>query len=441
MYYKYFEVFMHGRDPIIVTGRTRAEVGRDFKKIYGPDKVDEVKPLSVRGAEARLGLDFKQIVKSNTMVNTPSGKEPRINEQMETKDYAFYEVSFVGTDETDIIIGSSLESVQADMEELYGDNLLSVEAIQPEELAPAPDEDEPKRQHANNISILTGRNPFSESLEEKKGPCWSGYKKVPGKKDYEDGSCVKEDEELEEVSSVATTAPKNPQAKSTMFSKAKSKISARRASNTIDRKNDGRMGMQTEETLDEVSIEKATRAYAARKSQAQAAAHRDSKDYAKKQMAKARKTKAYIDKRESVNEVSIERAKAVRDRGFDRMAKAAFKTGDMEDGHKAAKAAGLATKTIQKNKNKAKTGRYEAYGVSITSDMSIEEQSALIKMLPSTMQIEAMEALGLEEKRGLWDNIHAKRKRIKNGSGERMRKPGSKGAPTAQDFKDSQTKK
>ena len=32
---------------------------------------------------------------------------------------------------------------------------------------------------------------------------------------------------------------------------------------------------------------------------------------------------------------------------------------------------------------------------------------------------------------GLWANIHAKRKRIKAGSGEKMRKPGSKGAPTA----------
>lgn len=40
-----------------------------------------------------------------------------------------------------------------------------------------------------------------------------------------------------------------------------------------------------------------------------------------------------------------------------------------------------------------------------------------------------------EGKRGLWDNIHAKRERIKNGSGERMRKPGEKGAPTAADFK------
>ena len=40
-----------------------------------------------------------------------------------------------------------------------------------------------------------------------------------------------------------------------------------------------------------------------------------------------------------------------------------------------------------------------------------------------------------EEKNGLWANIHAKRKRIKAGSGEKMRKPGSKGAPTDADFK------
>ena len=40
-----------------------------------------------------------------------------------------------------------------------------------------------------------------------------------------------------------------------------------------------------------------------------------------------------------------------------------------------------------------------------------------------------------EGERGLWDNIHSKRKRIKAGSGERMRKPGSKGAPTADALK------
>ena len=40
-------------------------------------------------------------------------------------------------------------------------------------------------------------------------------------------------------------------------------------------------------------------------------------------------------------------------------------------------------------------------------------------------------------KKGLYANINAKRDRIKAGSGEKMRKPGSKGAPTAEAFKDS----
>ena len=41
-------------------------------------------------------------------------------------------------------------------------------------------------------------------------------------------------------------------------------------------------------------------------------------------------------------------------------------------------------------------------------------------------------------KRGLWTNIHAKRARIKAGSGERMRKKGAKGAPTDEQIKNSQ---
>jgi len=40
-------------------------------------------------------------------------------------------------------------------------------------------------------------------------------------------------------------------------------------------------------------------------------------------------------------------------------------------------------------------------------------------------------------KPGLYAHINAKRKRIAEGSGEKMRKVGSKGAPTAQDFKDA----
>ena len=37
--------------------------------------------------------------------------------------------------------------------------------------------------------------------------------------------------------------------------------------------------------------------------------------------------------------------------------------------------------------------------------------------------------------KGLYANIHAKRKRIAAGSGEKMRKVGSKGAPTSKNFK------
>ena len=58
------------------------------------------------------------------------------------------------------------------------------------------------------------------------------------------------------------------------------------------------------------------------------------------------------------------------------------------------------------------------------------------KSYPVKIQKEETE---LEEgKQGLWANIHAKRERIKRGSGEKMRKPGSKGAPTDKALKDSQ---
>ena len=41
----------------------------------------------------------------------------------------------------------------------------------------------------------------------------------------------------------------------------------------------------------------------------------------------------------------------------------------------------------------------------------------------------------MTKKKGLYANINAKKKRIKAGSGEKMRKVGSKGAPTAAAFK------
>jgi len=45
--------------------------------------------------------------------------------------------------------------------------------------------------------------------------------------------------------------------------------------------------------------------------------------------------------------------------------------------------------------------------------------------------------LTMAAKKGLYANINAKRERIAAGSGEKMRKVGAKGAPTAKDFKES----
>jgi len=43
--------------------------------------------------------------------------------------------------------------------------------------------------------------------------------------------------------------------------------------------------------------------------------------------------------------------------------------------------------------------------------------------------------MGVQMKPGLYANIHKKRERIRKGSGEKMRKPGSKGAPTNSAFR------
>jgi hypothetical protein len=48
-----------------------------------------------------------------------------------------------------------------------------------------------------------------------------------------------------------------------------------------------------------------------------------------------------------------------------------------------------------------------------------------------------MEVLIMATKPGLYANIHAKRERMAAGSGEKMRKPGAAGAPTAKAFKES----
>ena len=55
-----------------------------------------------------------------------------------------------------------------------------------------------------------------------------------------------------------------------------------------------------------------------------------------------------------------------------------------------------------------------------------------------TVQVAQGGLMRLHAKDGLWANIHAKRKRIEGGSGETMRSPGSKGAPTDKALRESQ---
>ena len=72
-----------------------------------------------------------------------------------------------------------------------------------------------------------------------------------------------------------------------------------------------------------------------------------------------------------------------------------------------------------------------------------EKQKTLPKPIQEAIlrkQGEKSEAAETEAKRGLWENIHRKRQRIKDGSGEKMRKKGDKGAPTEKQIKQAQKK-
>ena len=69
--------------------------------------------------------------------------------------------------------------------------------------------------------------------------------------------------------------------------------------------------------------------------------------------------------------------------------------------------------------------------------ISAEDQKRKGHLMALGYSEQAVDAVLFGEKKGLWANIHAKRKRIKEGSGERMRSPGEKGAPSAKDLKDA----
>ena len=67
------------------------------------------------------------------------------------------------------------------------------------------------------------------------------------------------------------------------------------------------------------------------------------------------------------------------------------------------------------------------------------DKEARKKPMPQSVHTKKYHAMyGEDVNESLWANIHAKRKRIKAGSGERMRKPGEKGAPTQAGLKSAQ---
>ena len=49
----------------------------------------------------------------------------------------------------------------------------------------------------------------------------------------------------------------------------------------------------------------------------------------------------------------------------------------------------------------------------------------------------AVKKTGTKKKKGLYENIHARRKQVKAGTVSRMRRKGETGAPTEKNFKDA----
>jgi hypothetical protein len=89
----------------------------------------------------------------------------------------------------------------------------------------------------------------------------------------------------------------------------------------------------------------------------------------------------------------------------------------------------------QQNLSRAQQQAFSQNFTKSGTDMGFNTGNSLTNSyIPSQQQ------MYMAETGGLWDNIHAKRNRIKEGSGEKMRKPGSKGAPTDEALKRSQMK-
>jgi len=86
-------------------------------------------------------------------------------------------------------------------------------------------------------------------------------------------------------------------------------------------------------------------------------------------------------------------------------------------------------------------GRYpnnEAELIQFINESDVDLQQTGRSIGPAGASTVSEDGTRMMAKDGLWANIHAKRKRIKSGSGETMRSPGSAGAPTDKALRESQ---
>jgi len=93
---------------------------------------------------------------------------------------------------------------------------------------------------------------------------------------------------------------------------------------------------------------------------------------------------------------------------------------------------------MSKKTKQARARHFAKYGKKDDDDDSNYKPApgdANAKTKPSKHTKKFKQMFGEVENESLWANIHKKRQRIKRGSGERMRKPGEKGAPTPAQMK------
>ena len=153
----------------------------------------------------------------------------------------------------------------------------------------------------------------------------------------------------------------------------------------------------------------------------------------------AKKAMDYLSKSFAPREAAVERsARATRYNPGDRDKAGRLLRNKMKGAERAGKIIGKSF-TVKEESDVPFEGPYDKPGVRKDKYGNVIKNVAkhAAKKAMNAQKNEGVEEL--EEKRGLWDNIHAKRERIKSGSGERMRKPGSKGAPSTADLKASQT--